>query len=102
MVLRKNNITTNSKIWVRMDSFHFWKLDPDPRQSQKSDTGPNQSQNQELWRLKWSRGGPWMLTMEAWRLKTEPYPDPPQVKSRIRIRIIVFRIRNTAIITIKN
>jgi hypothetical protein len=53
----------------------------------------------------------WTLTMEAWRLKIQPWvcrplagdshhfdeepdPDPIKVKSRIRIRIKVMQIRN--------
>jgi hypothetical protein len=63
---------------------------------------------------KWSRGGPWTFKMEAWRLKMETRrvfrlvvadshhldenrdldPDRLEVKSWIRIRIKVRRIRN--------
>ncbi len=52
---------------------------------------------------KWNHGGPRTLTMEAWRLKIEPRRDFDQwpkirttLRSRIRIRIEMMRVRRPA------
>ncbi len=51
------------------DPHYFGKMDsdPDPHYSEKLDTDRIRIKIniQKLWRLKWSRGGPWTLTMEA-------------------------------------
>jgi hypothetical protein len=35
---------------------------------------------QELWRLKWSHGGPWTLAMKAWRIKLESLDQWSQIR----------------------
>ncbi len=49
------------------DPHYFAKPDLDPPQSEKSDPDPLQTSGAvEV------HGEPWTLTMEAWRVKTEP------------------------------
>ncbi len=59
-----------------LKAFHgavlFWKLDPDPHWSEKLDLDPL-SGFRSFRCVKLSGGGSWTLTMEAWRLKIEPW-----------------------------
>jgi hypothetical protein len=103
-----------------MDMHYCGKRDPNPQWSEKLDPDPHDSQNSGA--LKGSKMEPWTLTIEAWKLKREPWrvcrpvvadlhhfdeenvPFPHlsrtgssiEVQRWIRIRMKVMRIRNPA------
>jgi hypothetical protein len=54
------------------DPHYFGKLDPDPHIRKAKSGSALKSKFSGFKGLKFSRGGPWTLTMEAWRIKMKP------------------------------
>jgi hypothetical protein len=73
------------------DPHHFWKVDPDPHQSGKLDPDPDQHRSENVEALK--------SLMEHWRVQTwekASFRIRIKLKGRIRIRLTLMRIRDTA------
>jgi hypothetical protein len=89
---------------LRIRDPHFsWKLDPDPEKSEKvGSSSALQSKFRRFLGSKWSCEGPWMLTMEAWRIKMEPGRSVVDQWSQIRITLMRSKIRIRIHINVKS
>jgi hypothetical protein len=59
-----------------MDLHCFWKLDPDPHPHYSEKLDVDHALNSGAFEAqKWSRGEPWTLTMEAWRVRRPVVAD---------------------------